>query len=315
MLNINKTKNNKSNKKNMSSVPLELNSSLIKSRTNYKGKNQYSRVTTINEMKDLNKIIRNIDYKNQYKLLIDIKENNKQLYLVEDVIAKSVKEAQEKFKIQGNILSPKDLIIFIRQFYRNDEFTYTDKTISNPKPVIAPYNLIFKDSFFNTDNYFGTVNGVENIDNDAKSLNELIDKINERLLVSIDFKTIDEEKVLNLINNNIELKFNTNPKIPLEMRSNVIQAKEKLKNAINYDKKIIQTEIKFILFKTKLEDMKQTNKKILKLADYNGFNCVNLLYNQRNAFNSSLPFGINSTRIKLSLYEEQFKKIIGGDGL
>ncbi|WP_252249122.1 hypothetical protein [Clostridium sp. VAP23] len=301
-------KKDKSNKKNINYIPLNFEENLIK--TN----GEFSKVIKIDDLDEIKRILQITNYRNRYKLFLDIKNVGEvEYYLVETVIANTINEADEKFKTEDEISSEK-LIRILRDFYQkgsfNESFDYEEIDIRNPRKEIAPINLSFKENYFITDKYVGIVNAAQNLNNDYFDLESIINKVQFRTLISIDFKRVNEEKILRYLENSLETEFKSQPEIPEELRDNIPKIRERVEYAVNNKIGLLLYGFTIIQLGENLENTNKYNEQLKKLLKFNGMSTITLNNNQRNGLNYTLPYGIDNNDIKLLLEEDKFLNIL-----
>ncbi|OSA97311.1 UNVERIFIED_ORG: hypothetical protein B2H98_08175 [Clostridium botulinum] len=301
-------KKDKSNKKNINYIPLNFEENLIK--TN----GEFSKVIKIDDLDEIKRILQITNYRNRYKLFLDIKNVGEvEYYLVETVIANTINEADEKFKTENEISSEK-LIRILRDFYQkgsfNESFDYEEIDIRNPRKEIAPINLSFKENYFITDKYVGIVNAAQNLNSDYFDLESIINKVQFRTLISIDFKKVNEEKILRYLENSLETEFKSQPEIPEELRDNIPKIRERVEYAVNNKIGLLLYGFTIIQLGENLENTNKYNEQLKKLLKFNGMSTITLNNNQRNGLNYTLPYGIDNNDIKLLLEEDKFLNIL-----
>ena len=306
-------KNKVRNKKNRKYIPLKMKNGFILNKNTYKKfkKNEYSQMIKLNNLTKIKNLLALTDYFNRYKLIIDINQGEDPVYyLLETVIASNEEEAKEKFKIdkfkEKIILNEQELIDIFRNIYRDDNFEIN----GDAKKQIAPDLLKFKNNYFRTDKYFGIVSSITHIDYQFVNLKSIIKNIENRALIAIDFKRINESKMLFNINEGLENDFKNLPFISYEKRNNIKTVVNKLEDALKNKSGIILFSITAIQLGKSEEIVKKSNTKLSNLFKYNGMQFVSLLNNQKRALNEALPYGIDNKETKLIVNEKNFLKII-----
>lgn len=181
-------------KKQVTSIPLNT----IIDGTIIRNKYEFIKVYKIN-LEDIKEILLITDPLIRYKLFFDIDlDRTIKYYLVEKVIANNLNEAQEKFKYSAATLDITEYAILLSKYYNNEIIDYfvDEKEL---KKVIAPYKMECKQNYFITDVYKGYVNIAERLSYDFLNISNIIYQLKGSTLISIDFKRVDIEYVLNKI--------------------------------------------------------------------------------------------------------------------
>lgn len=293
----------KSNKKNIKYIPLLFDNNLIK--IQLKNTNQYIRIIETNES-EIKNILTVSNYKNKYKIFIDINNKNIKYYLMEIVYATNIEESTSKFITIGKKeLKDKNIIKLIRQYYRKEDFN-NDVNEKNPRDSIAPYNLKFKDDYFETDKFKGIVNVAENIKEELFDLKSVIEKLKYRTIISIDFKRVNEEKILKIINEKSDI-------VPESLIHTIPKISEKIENSVNSKIGLILSSFTIV----HLSDINETNEEVIekntylrKLFNYNGMHLICMKNNQRKGLEYALPYGKENKDVKLVIDENKFINIL-----
>lgn len=302
-----KNKRERSNKKNINYIPLKLEDSLIIAKA--KSKSEFSRVIKIENLDEIKKVIAITNYRNRYKLFMDIDVGAIKYYIVETVFAENISEANEKFKMDSEEkIQSKELIEILRDFYRKVSFCDKEIQESNARNDIAPFELKFKDDYFSTDKYFGIVSAVERFKDELFDLDNIIHNIKFRTLISVDFKRVNEEKILKTLKSNLE-KGEEGTLIPTELKCSLPRTIEKLENSVTNKCGLILYSFTIIQLAETLENAKEYNQYLKKVFKYNGMHLIELVNNQKKGLNYTLLYGIDNTDIKLVLEENKFINI------
>lgn len=287
----------------------------------------------INE-KELRNLLSNFDYHNRYQILIDICDNQMDIYLTEIIKAKNMKEAQLKFSLSEkqikNIfeelgieirkLDFEERIEFLHDFYRYKEdeaFEFDNSLIKNhgkaAKKIITPYSLSFGKKHFEMNSTYGKISALKNINmnfSESNIIDTLLKLKCERMLFSINFKTINTEKALKIIEKNISLNFRTDQFIPYEFRNSINEIREKLNRVINNKENLFLVNGTFINLSENLNDLEKDYKKMKAILEYKGYKLYELIYDQKNGLNTTLSFGNNDLQINDTLTTSEFTKLI-----
>lgn len=280
-------------KKQVTSIPLNT----IIDGTIIRNKYEFIKVYKIN-LEDIKEILLITDPLIRYKLFFDIDlDRTIKYYLVEKVIANNLNEAQEKFKYSAATLDITEYAILLSKYYNNEIIDYfvDEKEL---KKVIAPYKMECKQNYFITDVYKGYVNIAERLSYDFLNISNIIYQLKGSTLISIDFKRVDIEYVLNKIDKE-------------NFYFNIIQER------VNDKEGTILFNISIIsLFNKDVPDEKFNEfiKYNTEICKRNGIKLNKCLDYQRNAFNKSLPYGLDENKdiifdLPINNFLDMFKNI------
>ncbi|WP_307993015.1 hypothetical protein [uncultured Clostridium sp.] len=262
-------------KKQVTSIPLNTITDGIIIRNKY----EFSKVYKIN-LEDIKEILLITDPLIRYKLFLDIDfDRTIKSYLVEKVIANNLNEAREKFKYSAEPLDITEYAALLSKYYNNEIVDYfvDEKEL---KKVIAPYKMECKQNYFITDVYKGYVNIAERLSYDFLNISNIIYQLKGNMLISIDFKRVDIEYVLNKIDKE-------------NFYFNIIQER------VNDKEGTILFNISIIsLFNKDItdENFNEFIKYNTEICKRNGIKLNKCLDYQRNAFNKSLLYGLDENK-------------------
>lgn len=262
---------------------------------------KHTRVFRIDDLEKISEIVDNINDLEQFKLLINF--NKKEYFLFQ-----TIKKGLEPLEIETNLLSSEYIMKLYKSFYSTEELTFDKKMLKKSKKVkkeIAPIKFDVTNSYIETDKGNYNVNVIESIDK-IKAIKTLID--NNDIWLSIDFNSINQGKMLNTIAKMQKEDSFEKIKIDPFIKKHIEEFKEKLRN-----EEIIQCEFKVLNFNENLDNLIESNSKLILKFRQQGVNIfeVHEKVNLINAFNSSI-YPYKCLEVTHSLKKEEFLELIGG---
>lgn len=297
----------------------------------FRNKNKFSKtykIENLNSIEKFKNLLNKLDYKNSYQLILDSYSNKLDIYFTEIITCKNIKEADKIFELNSSTLKSnfdlagikikclnlKERLEFLHKFYRykeNEKFNIDEKVIKREsKKLIAPYTLTFYKKHFKMNDIYGKASALRNINSEYNFMSAFNKLKSKRIIISINFKSINSSKILELVEENINLDFKTEAFIPYQFRNSIQDIRKNLIDSISRKENLFLVNCKFINISKDLDALEKDYENMNLILKFNDYRIHELIYEQKQGLNDSLFLGNNDLKINETLTLDELLKLM-----
>nr|AIW54614.1 conjugal transfer protein TraE [Clostridium botulinum] len=157
---------------------------------------------------------------------------------------------------------------------------------------------------------YGKASALRNINSEYNFMSAFNKLKSKRIIISINFKSINSSKILELVEENINLDFKTEAFIPYQFRNSIQDIRKNLIDSISRKENLFLVNCKFINISKDLDALEKDYENMNLILKFNDYRIHELIYEQKQGLNDSLFLGNNDLKINETLTLDELLKLM-----